>query len=130
MRVFTPDELERMQGAQAQAMMDQCDLLIKFKTDRIDEYGHPISEWVTAATLACGLDLRASREMINAEAYVYDARLRLPIDTLITRIDRVRVTHRYGVLLETALDFDLVGEPRRGPSGLLMDLRTVTLEAR
>ena len=126
MRVFTSTELDRMQIAQDAAMMDRCDLLVKFETDRVDQYGAPVFEWVSGATVACGLYLRASQEMINAETHLYDAMLRLPINTRIGHIDRVRVTHRFGLLQLTPLEFDLVGDPRPGPSGLVINLRTVT----
>ena len=124
--MLTSNDLANMQAAQEIVMLDTCDLLIKFETDRADAYGAPVFEWITETTINCGLDLRASREMLNAEMHVYDARLRLPIDTEISRIDRVHITHRHGVLLADPIDFDLIGEPRRGPSGLLIDLRSVT----
>jgi len=44
----------------------------------------------------------------------------------VANIDRVRVTHRYGEALGSPLVFDAIGEPRHGPSALLLDLRTTT----
>jgi head-tail adaptor len=124
MRTFTMNELSRMQNAQETGMMDTCELICRGETGQ-DEYGQPVENWVAGATLACGLDNRASSEYRNAEAAVFDARLRLPIETDVSNVDRVRITHRFGILLETPLEFQLTGKTRRGPSGLLVDLRSV-----
>jgi head-tail adaptor len=124
MRTFTTGELDRMQEAQEAAMMDICDLLIRGEAGQ-DEYGQPVETWTVGSTFVCGLNNKASSEYRNAEAPVYDARLRLPIETDISNVDRVRITHRFGILLETPLEFQLTGETRRGPSGLLVDLRSV-----
>ena len=124
MRTFTTTELERMQGTQEEGMMDTCDLLEHVTTDREDEYGKPVEEWVARSGIACGLDLRSSEEVRNAEADLWDARLRLPIDTEVSRVDRVVITHRFGVLLETPMLFQMEGEADRGPSGLILKLKT------
>lgn len=113
-----------MQAAQESAMQDTCELL-KYTTTGTDSHGMPIEGYVVQGVSVCGLDLRASREMLNAEAHVYDARLRLPIETEISNVDRVRVTHRFGALQAAAIEFDLLGEERQGPSGLLVELRNV-----
>jgi hypothetical protein len=125
MTSFTAAELACMQTTQESAMLDQCDLLQSFMTDRKDAYGQPVEQMVVKATLACGLDMRPSRETLNAEARLYDARLRLPIDTDVTGVDHVLVTHRFGVMLDTPLEYEVLGEPQRGPSGLRLELRGV-----
>jgi head-tail adaptor len=122
---FSKAELAAMAATQKSAMMDTCTLLVR-STSGVDEYGLPIVSWVDGETLRCGLDMRASREMLNAEAHVYDARLRLPIDTRVSNVDRVRITDRFGELLHAPMYFDFIGEPRWGPSGIVIDLRTVT----
>lgn len=124
MNEFSSTELDRMRDTQDAAMQDACDLLI-YGVTGMDSHGMPIEGYVLQATSACGLDLRASREMLNAEMHVYDARLRLPIGTVISNVDRVRVTHRFGEMQETPIEFDLIGEVRKGPSGLLVNLRNV-----
>jgi hypothetical protein len=106
-------------------MFDRCDLLVRDASET-DPYGLPLVTWLDAGVSPCGLDIRASREMVNAEAHVYDARLRLPFGTQISNIDRVRITHRYGNLMATPLVYDLIGDVRQGPSGILVDLRSVT----
>jgi hypothetical protein len=125
MNKFSTAELTAMQEAQEAAMMDSGDLLMRFGTDRVDEYGMPVVEWTEEAVIDCGLDLRASEEMLNAEAHYYDARLRLPIDTDVDNVDRVRITKRFGVMLAEELTFEVIGEARRGPSGLVLDLKSL-----
>lgn len=124
MRAFTTRELERMQTAQEDGMMDECELLIRTERSQ-DEYGMPVVQWVSGAVCACGLENRRSDETLNAEADLFDAQLRLPLDTDLSRVDRLRVTRRFGVLLDQAEEYDLVGETQRGPSGLLVNARRV-----
>jgi len=112
-----------MQETQEEGMMDICDLLEHMETDRENKYGKPVEEWVTRSGLACGLDMRSSGEVRNAEAELWDARLRLPIDTEVSRVDRVVITHRFGVLLKEPMLFQFEGGALRGPSGLVLKLK-------
>lgn len=125
MTSFSAAELACMQTTQEAAMMDTCDLLVRDETDRADEYGMPVANWVIQATVACGLDMRPSQEARNAEAKLFDARLRLPIETDFSQVDRVRITHRFGVMLEAPLEYEIIGQAQRGPSGLRVELRGV-----
>lgn len=121
---FSLAELAAMQTAQEEAMQDYCELLIR--TERaVDEYGMPVEQWITGAALYCGLENTRSAEWRNAEPPDFDARLRLPIDTDITNVDRVRITERFGVMLDEPLLFALTGKTRRGPSGLVVELKVV-----
>jgi hypothetical protein len=134
MRAFTTDELSRMQSTQTAAMMDQCNLVRFFETNRVDEYGVPVIEWVSEPTL-CGLDMDPRPEW-NAPAGGGDATqveagvavLRLPLDTEVTNLDKVTITERFGVLLDVPLVYELSEPPRRGPSGLTVRLRLATNE--
>jgi hypothetical protein len=68
--------------------------------------------------------------MLNAEMHAFDAQLRLPINTVISGVDRVRITHRFGVmLLNIGVEYELIGEPMRGPSGLVLKLRSTELRS-
>jgi len=127
MRPPTTYQLSRMQDANEAAMWDTCRLVVRV-TGAVDAYGHPAEMWAEGATdVACGLDLRSSYEVLRGtQVPRYDARLRLPIDTEITNVDRVKVTHRHGVALATPLVFEFIGQPRRGPQGLLVELKTLT----
>lgn len=127
MRALTTTQLSRMQDANESAMWDTCYLVTRL-AGALDAYGIPEEQWVQAASsTVCGLDLRSSREVLyNSTVWLYDARLRLPIDTDITNLDRIKVTHRHGVELDTPLVFEIIGQPRRGPQGLLLELKTLT----
>lgn len=130
MRALTTTELSRMQGAQESAMMDQG-VILAYVAGAADEYGMPYPLWVEGVVTECGYDGQRRQETgvpagtPDTQVELTDGRLRLPIDTAINRLDRFRLTHRFGVLLETALTFEMMGEPRRGPSGLLVDVRRV-----
>lgn len=130
MNPFRAEELNRMQAAQEAGMMDACTVL-RYESGGEDEYGMPIERWTEGATIACGYDGRRRSETgVPAgtdltQVGLTDGRLRLPIDTVIGQTDRIRLTHRFGELLENSIVFDLIGEARRGPSGLLVDVRKV-----
>ncbi len=124
MRAFGSDELERMQATQHAAMRDRCVLEIAANAPHAYGYGLAYS---AGAALACGLHMSPSREVMESgQVAMPDARLRLPLGTNVTGVDRVRVTHRYGALLSTPLVYDVIGLPERGPSGLQLNLRLST----
>lgn len=127
MRPFSLGELGRMQGTQQGAMQDVC-VLEQWTAGVQDDYGVKASSYVDGAELVCGLDLTQNDldEANSAETSLAEGRLRLPIDTQLDRRDRVRITRRFGVLLETPVRYELVGDPRRGPSGLVVNVRVVT----
>jgi hypothetical protein len=126
MRVFTPDELSRLQSTQDSAMQDTC--VIQVYTRTLDSYGAPAVAYTDGSAIACGVNMTPARESRQADMNVerIDATVRLPIGTSIKTTDRVKVTYRYGVILSTALVFEVVGAIRRGPSGLQVDLQAVT----
>lgn len=128
MRAFSSEELSRMQSTQEDAMQDTCVLLTRSEAST-DEYNLPVVEWTESDPISCGLGFESpDREegMDLAEVAMAEPKLRLPIDTDITNVDRVRMTYRFGVALDTALTFELVGNPTRGPSGLVVQLKAVT----
>ena len=113
-------------------MSDTCTLILRGESTA-DDYGLPTVVWTEGAGIACGLDLgggsgaKHSRQVQPGTFVpVYDARLRLPIGTDVLNLDRVRVTHRHGEALATGLLFSVIGEPMRGPLGLVLLLKTVT----
>jgi hypothetical protein len=125
---FSADELTRMRATQEAAMQDTCVLLARLEGEQ-DERGYPATEWSESAPVACGLDPRPKGELLGgAEVRLVDARLRLAIDTDVTHLDRVRITHRFGEELAMPELFAVLGEARRGPRGLMLDLRSVSFE--
>lgn len=125
MNVFTSAELSRMQGAQVGAMQDVC--IVQSYSRTLDSYGSPVETFADGSAIACGVDMTAGRESRRADMNVerIDATVRLPIGTVIKATDHVKVTHRFGAALGTALIFEVIGEIRRGPSGLRVDVQAV-----
>jgi len=125
-RVFSTGELEALQGTQEGAMQDRCVLLTRGSAGT-DEHGQPIATWTERAATACGFGYPSPREaMGGAQVPATQGRVRLPLDTDVSNVDRVRLTHRFGAALSPTETFEVVGEPRRGPSGLALDLKRRT----
>ena len=126
MRVFQTGELTRLRSAQQAAMMDTTVRLV-YRGNTLDAYGMPIKGWAEDEEIACGYDAKAIKEVMNGtEVTLTDARLRLPIGTTLDRRDRFKITKRFGEILASPPTYEILGEPRQGPSGLLLDLRLVT----
>lgn len=124
MRAFGSEELERLGLTQVAAMQDRCVLEVASSAPNAYGYGQAYSD---GAAPACGLHMSPSREVMESgQVAMPDARLRLPLGTNVTGVDRVRITHRYGALLSTPLVYDVIGLPERGPSGLQLNLRLST----
>jgi head-tail adaptor len=125
MNPLSAAELSRMQSAQTSSLMDAC--CVQAYASTADSYGALVASYTDGASIACGLHMTGGRESWrnNMTATRIDATIRLPIGTVIKTTDRIKVTHRYGVALGTALVFEIVGAIRRGPSGLQVDLLAV-----
>jgi hypothetical protein len=125
-RAFTAGELGRMEDTQEGAMQDTCRRMV-FVEDIADAYGMPATEWVEDVALECGFDAMAKPEaMEGTEVVMADAVMRLPMGTELDHRDRLKVTHRFGVMVEEPETFEVIGEAERGPSGLVLKLRLVT----
>lgn len=125
MRQFTSTELLHMQAAQDSAMQDTCHVLTyDTDADDADAYGLPNRSHMVEVSIECGLKLVSPREaQARGEVPVINAIMRLPIGTEIDERNRIMVTHRYGVELDTPMMFEIEGPVRRGPSGIRLNLR-------
>ena len=124
MRHFTATELSRLRSTQDGAMQDVCRVGSYQSTD--DAYNLPDVEYVYSTETACGLEMVSpEEEQASGEVSVIDAHLRLPIDTVVTEHDRIRVEQRYNEALTNPLVFEVEGPVKRGPSGLVLELRLV-----
>ena len=124
MRHFTSAELTRMRSTQDGAMQDTCRVGSYQATD--DAYNLPSVTYVYGETVTCGLELvTPAEEHASGEVPVINARLRLPIGTSIDERDRIRIEQRYNESLTTPQVFEIQGPVKRGPSGLVLDLRLV-----
>lgn len=128
MRTFSAQELAGMAGTQESAMMDTCQHLQRFVEP--DGYNNPAETFIAGASYPCGLDeAPKDREaMDGTQVVMMDAKLRMSLDLegVIANVDRLRITHRFGVALATPRDYEIIGAPRRGPSGMIFALRKVT----
>jgi len=121
--MFTAGDLANMQAAQTAAMQDTC--VIQSYARTLDSYGSPAVTYTDGSAIACGVEMTSGRENRRTDltAERIDATIRLPIATSIKATDRIKVTHRYGVA--AAQVYEVVGEVRRGPSGLRVDVLAV-----
>jgi len=124
--MLTSVDLANLQAAQVGTMLDTC--VIQSYARTFDSNGSPAETYTDGSAIACGVNMTPSREnwRTNMNATHVDATIRLPIATSIKSTDYVKVTHRFGVALGTALVFDVVGSIRCGPSGLQVDLAAVS----
>jgi len=122
---FSTSELAGLQSAQDAHMMDTCVRLV-YTLGATDSHGKQAESWVVGATIDCGFYPGRSTEVMHwTEVVLTEAQIRLPISTVLNNRDRLRITHKHGVAI-TAETYEIVGQPLRGPSGLLLNLRRVT----
>ena len=122
---FSPGELQDMQGVQEAHMMDTCLIAEPAKTTGTYNLQVDGWNWAQAEESDCGFDASPSKELLD-QVPSSTAVVRLPIATVISHQARIRITHRFGVSLDTPVTFDVIGTPRQGPSGLLVWLANVT----
>jgi hypothetical protein len=130
MRVFTADELTRMQAAQEAAMQDTCYLLV-YSTLRVDDYGNPIPSYErsTGYPLACGFKpVSPGEQHGSGEVGTQGAEVRLPLDTDVTNVDRLELVSRFGTELDPHLFYEVAGPIAPGPSGLVASCRLCVKE--
>jgi hypothetical protein len=126
-RAFSSIELASMRTTQDSAMQDVC--RIGEYREVLDAYGNPdtnapSSLWVYGDEVACGLEMVRPREtQESGDVPLVDARLRLALDTAIDEVDRIRMEQRYGEAMDPAEVYEVAGPPRRGPSGLVVEMR-------
>jgi len=129
---FSSSELTFMRTAQEAAMQDTC-VILRPDTST-DDWNNPSDETYFAQdAISCGLQHLSPKE-VQGQQLVPEitARIRFPIDTDVRSDDRIAVTHRFGEELTDAQDdsdpqvFEIVGPVRRGPSGLVVDVKMAT----
>jgi hypothetical protein len=122
---FSAAELAGMRRTQDDHMMDTC-TVDAYAAGATDAYGNPVAAWTAAAPIFCGYrPVKLADQMDLSKVPAFDATLRLPIGTAIDPRDRITITQRHGAAV-TPFTLEIVGEPKRGPSGLVLELRKVT----
>jgi hypothetical protein len=128
MTMLAADDIVLMRADQALSRWDTCRRLV-YTAGAVNAYGMPEPPtYVRGDAITCGLDMRSSaREVMNGTQVVLaDARLRLSVNTTLDNRDRIEITQRFGEVLATPLVYEIIGEPERGPSGLVVNLRLAT----
>jgi hypothetical protein len=122
---FSAGELAAMQATQEAHMMDTCVIQV-FTAGARNAAGIKAVSYVDGSAIACGFHIKTVADQLEAtKVKTTKPELRLPLATVVTGKDRIKLTHRYGVAI-TAEIYQIVGEPKRGPSGLVLELERVT----
>ena len=128
MTLIGANDLAAMRGVYGDSLHDTCTIGTHSQTTA---NGRTRDVWTDGAATTCGYKPEPGSERTeqwgtSMVVLRYDATLRLPLGTTITYEDRVTITHRYGTALGTAITLEVVGRPRQGPLGLVVDLREVS----
>ena len=125
------DDLADMQETQEASMLDTCDILT-YTAGAINEYGKPApASWVSSGIpTECGFGYMQSIGGVSSyeapdQVATMRTVLRLPLDSVVTRKDRIELTRRFGSDI-TPEYYHILGEIRRGPTCLTCDLALVT----
>ena len=122
---FTTDELAALETDQEAHMMDICTIGAYRAVP--DGYGIPTPTYTAGSAIICGLNENVRQEVQSrGEVVMVDAVLRLPVGTVVDSRDRITITHRFGGELTVKPVYNIIGNPRRGASGLLLNLALVT----
>ncbi len=129
MRPLSAGELAAMQITQEAAMPDTC-VISAYSDGSLAPNGKPRAIYTDGLATICGFSAVATiggwREIRDtAQVPATDGTIRLPISKNVSNLDRIRITHRFGVALIAPETFEIVGQPKRGPSGLLVPVRRI-----
>ena len=106
MTLLSANDLAMMRADQTDALWDTC--IVQTQSTTVDTYGQPIETFTDGTAIDCRFVPSPGKEMreinrTDSTITVMRALVRLPRGTAITPNDRVKITHRYGVALTTAL---------------------------
>ena len=122
---FTTAELAALETDQEAHMMDTCTIGAYHAVP--DGYGIPTPTYTAGNPTICGLNENVRQEVQSrGEVVMVDAVLRLPVGAVVDSRDRITITHRFGGELTVKPVYNIIGTPRRGASGLLLNLELVT----
>lgn len=127
MRDLRETELTHLQAFAEETMQDECYILRRSRTQ--GDLGGPVETYTADRdAIRCGFKPTGQTQRVGAMLSVtdVDATLRLPIDTSIDTSCRVKITRRHGADV-TDETFEVMSEPRRGPSAITVDLQRISL---
>ncbi|MEE8599236.1 MAG: hypothetical protein V3S69_06990 [Dehalococcoidales bacterium] len=125
--IFSADDLAHMRDVQELFMQDVCSVMT-YTSSAQDGIGDPIVTYpVSASGVLCGLEPKTPREVqgIGMVAVIV-AKLRIPIGTDVSEHDRISITSRYDEVQDTYPVFEVVGQPMIGPTGMVLNLSSVS----
>lgn len=112
-----------MQATQEAHMMDTC-TIDRYAEGAVDGFNNPSKSYPSDTPISCGFMVTSAAEGLDHnEADLQDAQIRLPITTIIDLKDRITITHRHGVAISPPLQYEVFGQPKKGPSGLVVGLK-------
>lgn len=100
-----------IEAAIQETMLDTCVVLVFTETE--GELHEPVTGYVPGVPSICRFrgkksEWRPNPEFALSEA---DALLQVPKDLVVRSVDRITITHRFGVQLASPLTYDVVGDP-------------------
>lgn len=117
-----------MQNTQSEAMQDSC-VVYLYTEGSANALGHATPVYTSTTEQYCGYKPNTTREANeDGQVVLVDAVLRLAIDATISSTSRVKITKRFGATLSPQPLYHVIGDPARGPSGLVVNLQRVTDE--
>jgi len=121
---FTTDDIANMRSCQSLHMMDTA--VIQARVQTLDTFGQMVETFpADSVAVVCGLDMRpgVERHTTEGNTITYDATIRLPIGTVITPADRIKITKRFDETLAVPLVYEVMSPIQQGVSGLRYALR-------
>lgn len=124
---LTATQITQMQNQAGDLMHDTC-VVQTYTSSTVDSYRQPTVTYPDGSAISCGFSWRqlgnTERLFPELHSLTYDALVRVPIGTTVTRKDRVKLTKRMGVAI-TNIVFEVSGPVMRGPTCLMVPLRRV-----
>jgi len=125
MPILSDTDLAALRSIQQTSLHDT--VTIKKYTHGIqDNYGYKEDGFADIVGVACGFKPKSVGEtMGNTEVSTMSAEIRLSIDTEISGLDQILLTHRYGQPIDPIL-FNISGTPIKGSTGIVIQVIKVT----
>lgn len=130
--ILDADEIAEFRGlVEELGMPDQGTLLVYAAT--LNQYNEEVVTYTPSGIYPCRFDPAKSRERSlragdgGDNRVVTDAQVRLPltVEGVVRPADRFQITHRFGIALDRAPIYDIVGEPQVELPAVVVDLQEV-----
>lgn len=116
----------RLRQINDRGLMDRC-VILEHAAGSTNGYGLANVTYTAGSGVNCLFRPEKRGEgMDQSDVPLADARMRLEMGTEIRAVDRVRLTHLHGDALAQPEDYEIIGEPRRTYTGIVLRLKLVT----